>query len=1716
MKSVYDALDPIVNGSLTQKEKGAKYEAACVWYLREDPFWSRHFSRVGTLEQALGWPDCPIHDTKDTGIDLVAQTAVGGFWCAIQCKCYDAAKDLPKGACDSFFAYALSRGCVDELMVMTTAVGPGANLRKQLDGSGCMFVDTQKMAASNLDWTPFIEGRPAAGRVTHDLRPHQEQAVFQIEQAWAGHDRCNAVMACGTGKTLMSLRLVEDWMQSAPGAVLFCAPSISLVGQAMREWMAQSRVPLSPLVVCSDSRASRLEDSIPMTLMEFEYPATTNEESLAKSFRACRESNPEGLVVVFSTYQSIDVVHRAQGLGVPDFDVLICDEAHRTTGNALPGVSKQEASAFMKVHYQENVRANRRLYMTATPRIYGETAKRKGAVEDYTIASMDDEALYGPTAYQIKFGEAVEKGLLTDYKVIVLTVQEEALDRSMRQFPGFDDEGVDATSLAAEDIGKIIGCWKGLADHGEGAPADATGLGDMLIVDDVERLDTRAKPLRRAVGFCSTILASKTIMEAFSRVTADYARDAAEEGYDLRCELRHVDGEMRSDVRTRNIAWLGEEVPEGTCRILTNARCLAEGIDVPNLDAVIFFNAKNSTVDVVQAVGRVMRRAEGKEFGYIILPIFVPAGMTPEEALDDSKVFANVWSILQALRSHDERIEARVNELNLLQEAGRNKGGAPGEGGAGGPAGDPAHAGWDGNGGGGPGGNGGNGGNGPDETAAGIVAGVQMRLSLFPVGRWEKAVKTQLVKKCGTRIYWDEWADDVARIAKRHIERIGALVRDDEGVRRHFEVFLKGLQDSLNPHVTAEDAVEMVAQHIITVPVFDALFGDFEFAKSNPVSVAIEGFLASLEGHRIGEDSDAEVLGDVYASVRRRASVIQSDTARQQLIRDLYERFFKVAFKGTSDKMGVVYTPTEIIDYILRETDRVLRREFGKSLADDGVHILDPFAGTGAFMAHLIESDLIPTAKLRRKYAKEIHSNEILLLAYYIMTVNIEQAYHARTGGAYQPFEGGVLTDTFQMTEEGDTLDEEVFTDNSDRVRIQNALPIRVIVGNPPYSSGQKNANDANANESYPTLDARLEATYVQASEASNKRQMYDSYIRAFRWATDRIGEQGIVCFVSNAGWLRGQAMAGIRRCFVKEFDDIYVFDLRGNQRTMGEESRKEGGKVFGQGSRTPVAVTMLIKRKNGDRAGRIHYHDVGDYKSREEKLAAIREAATTGAVEWTDIVSDEHGDWFDKRCKSFDDFAPVAIGKFSHPMGIFATYSLGIATGRDSWAWNYSPDKVKSNMEGLIARLNQEIDRYAAEGNGVRPEDFVEYDQTAISWNRNQLDDVRRGRRATYDDAHVVLGMYRPFCKQRAYFCKQLTAMTYQQTRLFSLAEGERSQGPTNKPLPIPAQLLPTKDDQKGKGGAMTYQQTPGHCLPNIVLINSERGPFITCELPDLELVHHGQCFPLYWYEESEVSRGLFNANDFTNKGCQLSLFEEGAAVKEKKFNRRDAITDQALKVFRAAYPHAFLGRYKKDGGDELTKEDIFFYIYGILHSPEYRQRFAANLKKELPRIPLAQDFAAFSRAGRALADLHINYETVEPWAAIVEDGDSADPGRTVKMTFGKCKRDDDHPKGEDPTVLNVAERMTLRNIPERAYDYVVNGRSAIGWLMDRYQVRTDKDSGIVNDPNDYSPDPRYIVNLVERVVAVSMETLDIVAQLPGLNEREQPADWPVEWRMG
>ncbi len=1644
-KTIYEALASILTESQTAKEQGTKYEALCAYYLKADPFWSSFYSRVGTLEQAVSWPDSPVYgQNQDIGIDLFAQTAASGEWHAIQCKCYDPEKPLPKGVCDSFFAALMNNHGFADWLIMTSAGGPGRNLELQMSGDFSRFIDTAKMAASGLDWSHFIEGLPPEKRVIYDPLPHQREAIDSILAAFGEQDRCKAIMACGTGKTLMSLRLTEEWLNGQPGVVLFCAPSISLVGQSMREWMAQTRIPLSPLVVCSDAKASRRgsEDSMPMTLADFEYPATTNPESLMRSYEARRRSNPDGVIAVFSTYQSIDVIHQAQDLGLPEFDLIICDEAHRTTGNALPGVSTTEASAFMKVHYDENVHSKKRLYMTATPRIYGETAKRKGAEEDYTIASMDDESIYGTTAYQIKFGEAVEKKLLTDYKVVVLTVQEDALSDRL---PSLEtDQGVNARTLEPSDIGKIIGCWKGLIDHGEGAPEDATGLGDMIIVDDMEQIDADAVPLHRAVGFCSTIDASKTICEAFSQIIDDYADDASED-LPLRCDLRHVDGNMPADRRARNIAWLGEDVEDDECRILTNARCLAEGIDVPNLDAVIFFNAKNSTVDVVQAVGRVMRRAEGKDYGYIILPIFVPAGMTPEEALDDSKVFANVWSILQALRSHDERIEAKVNALALHQAAAKNK-----------YQGSADHKGWD---------------EGLESRkeaeqrkAAEIAEGVQMRLSLYPVERWEKAVKTQLVKKCGTRIYWDEWAEDVARIAERHIERIDALINVDAGIREQFEVFLRGLRDSLNPDITEDEAVQMIAQHIITMPVFEALFGEYEFAKSNPVSITIDSFLTTLKDKQLDEASDAEVLEDVYASVRRRAAMVTSDTARQQLIRDLYEKFFKVAFKQTSEKMGIVYTPSEVVDYILHATNRLLQKEFGQSLSDEGVNILDPFTGTGTFIVNLLQDEeLMPIEKLPMKYKSEVWCNEILLLAYYIATINIEYAYHSRIPGEYMPFEGAVLTDTFQMYEEGDPLDMEMFVDNTERVIREMETPIQIIIGNPPYSAGSKTENDNTKKQTYPTLDKRIENTYVKKNSASLVKGVYNSYVRAIRWASDRISEKGIVAFVCSSGWLRNASGEGIRKSILEEFTSAYIVDLRGNRefrRLTKNQLLAEGDNIFDSGSKSPIAIIFLVKNPLQRGECHIFYHDIGKGMSLEEKKSELRANIVKPNFEFNIIEADKYGDWFDKRDEAWYEFAPLGLSKTKTPLGIFSMWSLGIGTNKDAWLTGSSANNVLGNVSRMVDFYNSEVDRVCCSDQDVNR------DKTKISWSESMITSAKKGIKLDYP-TEVRTILYRPFVKQwNCFTSAPLVHRPYQMDRLFPELDTE------NIMIMVPG------------------TSNTGFCT------------LITDAVADLNAMNAGaQCFPLYWYEKKESLGGLF-------------------ADEPDEYIRHDAITDEALEVFRKAYPRIFdahgktRARSKTDGGIELTKEDIFYYIYGILHSPEYRNRFEANLKKELPRIPLAEDFKAFSLAGRKLARLHLDYENAQPYP-LTMSGDASNPGRVKKMKWGKRKDPETDKKIDDYTTLVYNESLTFSDIPEAANDYKVNGRSPLEWMIDRYQVKTDKTSDIVNDPNDYSDDPTYISGLVPRLVTVAVDTLDIVNALPPLNEKPQPANWPFAWKV-
>lgn len=1617
--TVYTVIDWCRDTSESEVDKGTKFERATRFYLKNDPLWQARFDEVWM------WKDAPTNNGHDIGIDLVAKDAEDGSYWAIQCKCYDDRSTLDYQTVSTFYGATGNKGSYGHNMLVSTTEHLSSHLDQVATEWGTVRLFPSEMAEADIDWDAFLDGRSTVKRELYDPRPHQRIAIDDCIKGFKEYDRGKLIMACGTGKTLTSLRLAEEMLP--PGSlVLFCAPSISLVGQALRVWANQAKRPLKCAVVCSDVKASDAGvDAWESSLRDLPYPATTDPNLLYEQMNGVQRANSDGLNVVFSTYQSIQVISDAQTLGLNPFDLIICDEAHRTTGAVEAAGSKKDMTEFVKVHDNSIVSASKRLYMTATPRIYGDVAKKRAKAEDYEISSMDDESVYGPEFHRLTFGQAVDQGLLSDYKVIVLKVDEEAIS------------GVIQRALAEEDdfdvpeAAKIIGCWKGLADQDKGE---------------------KGHPLKNAVAFCSTIAESKRMRDYFGRVVDAYIEQAREQGDEdvptLHCDIRHVDGTMDAAERKKDLKWLADadgarrEDGDPMCRILTNARCLSEGIDVPNLDAVMFLQPKKSQVDVVQAVGRVMRRFEGKEFGYIILPVVIPAGMDVEQALDANEPFQVVWDILKALRSHDERLEARVNALPYDKDGKDSpisvvdvtpEGESDG-----------------------------------DQEEAG--SGEQMSIT-FTQHELQRAVDSMIVKKCGTKVYWDEWAKDIAAIAKRHIERIRELVGEGGAARAPFETFLRGLRDSLNDSITEDAAIEMLAQHMITLPVFEALFGGSGFARSNPVSQAMSRMIGALQSHRVATEDEERELHDLYRSVEIRAESVKTDTGRQRIIKELYEKFFSQAFKATSEKMGIVYTPDEIVGYILHATDRMLFREFRRHLSDEGVHVLDPFTGTGTFIVDLIhDEDLMPADKLAWKYQHELHANEIVLLAYYIATINIEQAYHARVdeGAGYVPFPGAVLTDTFQMYEEGDPIDRTVFVGNSKRIDEQMELPIRVIVGNPPYSAGQRSANDNNANEHYPTLEKRIRETYVSKTQATLRNSLYDSYIEAFRWASDRIGDEGIVCFVSNAGWLRSEAGAGVRRCFSEEFNSVYVFDLLGNQRTQGEESRRQGGKVFGSGSRAPIAITMLVKNPASAEHGAIHYHCVGEYLSQEEKLSAIA-GCIDADPEWETLVQDRHGDWLDQRDDSWYKFVPMGINKFNVPSGIFTAWSAGVKTQRDAWCWNFSLTSLRSNIKRLVNNTNEGIAKSKGDINRLT------YDPKYFSWTRAMRGYAARMAHIPYFEERYILGAYRPFCKQILYCEPHLNEVPALQQKLFPIVK-------------------------------------PNETAENVVIDTGERGTFISSILPDLELNHHGQCFPLYWYEKDEGSLlGLVPA-------------EDEKVVRDawgNRYVRHEAITDEALSVFRSAYPNVYAGRAKKDGGMELSKEDIFYYVYGILHSPEYRERFAANLQRELPRIPLVSAFREFSMGGRALAKLHLDYESADPWPLTIRGNrgqyDIAglrNPGPVRKMKWGKRRDPETGKRVNDYTTLVYNDNLTYADIPERANDYKVNGRSPLEWMVDRYQVKTDKATAIVNDPNEYSDDPAYICNLVPRLVTVSMLTLEIIESLPSLKEIAKPANWPAAWK--
>ncbi|MBQ7442286.1 MAG: DEAD/DEAH box helicase [Bacteroidaceae bacterium] len=1632
--SIHDILSTIRAKAQTERQKGRDFERLMKLWFLTDP-------RYGELRRVWLWEEFPARGdlgAADLGIDLVALTSYGDYW-AIQSKCYAEDAAIAKGDVDSFLANA-SRTFRDPktqqvhefsrlVWVQTSRKPWGPNAQEAIQGLAKPFnrISLHDLELSAVDWQKLRDGLYGSPATLPGKQPmaHQLEALSAAYEHYVvqGHERGKLIMACGTGKTFTALRIAER-LTPKDGFVLFLVPSIALLGQTLNAWMADKSEALRAVCVCSDARATRQmreADAEDASVVDLAVPASTDTEKILRQLRqyhreACR-------TVIFSTYQSIDVVKQAVDAYGRELDIIICDEAHRTTGTVL---KDREESHFTKVHRNDFLPARRRLYMTATPRLFSANVKVRASQDDNIdeLCSMDDEATYGHEFHRLTFNDAVARGLLTDYKVLVLTVSEDDIPESIRtnikRHYAAAGGGERLRELNFDDATKLIGCINGLSKRIKG--------------DDGITRQQDPLPMRRAVAFCQTInpsqsnptFASTQIARYFGLMSREYRATLPEDGYRdvVSVSARHIDGSMDAATRNELVAWLKQDADDPQeCRVLCNVRCLSEGVDVPALDAVLFLSPRNSEVEVVQSVGRVMRSFRGKKYGYIIIPVIVPTDVSPEEALADNERFRVVWDILNALRSHDENFNAHVNKIHL------NKKRPPKIVVAAVPRGSYTI-----------------GHDAPADRAVGLTEAEAARQLELQFGTLQGGIYARLVEKVGDKMYWEHWARSIGDIALKFTDRINLLISENDKARQYFADFLGGLHSNINDSIDQAQAVEMLAQHMITRPMFDALFSDYRFVRNNAVSRSMQDMLEVLEDE--GLEMETQVLERFYQSVRNNVSGIDNLGGKQKIIYNLYEKFFRGAFPLTVEKLGIVYTPVECVDFIIRSVEHILRHEFGTSLTEDNVHILDPFTGTGTFITRLMQSGLIRPEDMLRKYRNEIHCNEIVLLAYYIADVNIEAVFHELMHpDHYVTYDGICLTDTFQLNEHGNRdIYSMLFEDNSERVIRQKRAPVRVIIGNPPYSVGQRSANDNAQNIRYQHLEQRIAQTYAKRSRANLVKSLYDSYIKAFRWASDRIAQMpqgGVVAFISNGAWIDGNGQDGMRACLQDEFTSIYVLNLRGNQRTSGELSRKEGGKIFGSGSRTPIAITFLVKNPaRQQQKATIYYHDIGDYLTREQKLKIISDFSSIENIEWTEIQPNDKNDWINKRDGVFDEMIAMAPDKKFNTAAasFFCINAIGVSTNRDAWVYGFSKQMIGLNVSNLLSFYEEQREEYL----DGRIEELSK-DEYRISWTVNLKKYLMNNVSIIYSQEAITQCIYRPFCKMFVYYDRKLI----ERPGLWS-------------------SFFPQKDSS------------------NLIICvsGSKNGlsALISDCIPDLHFNGDTQCFPLYWYEE--------------NKHCDTpSVFGDT----DEKYIRRDGITDWILSEARSRY-----------GTNSITKEMIFYYVYGLLHSEDYRRRFAADLRKSLPRLPLVErveDFMSFSLAGKALAALHLRYEAVPPCPEVtVTDigGDGAADAYAHyaigQMRFARGLHGERH----DKTRIIYNGFITIENIPLRAYDYVVNGKSAVEWVMERYCDKTDPRSRIRNDANDWSREhhqPRYILDLLLAVVSVSIKTADIVAGLPTLD---------------
>ena len=1487
-----------INQNNDNTKKGSMFEKLCLYFLLHDKIFAPKFSDIWLWSQ---WPG--NNGMPDTGIDIVAKFTEGESYCAVQCKFRQNDSSIPKAEIDSFMALS-SKSIYSQriLFALTDDFNDKAKDTLTDQNPPVKIITLQDLANSSINWEEFsFENLNHVKYKVKALLPHQVTAVNDVLNGLARHDRGKLIMACGTGKTFTSLKIAEKYAGRGSN-ILVLVPSISLLNQSITSWNYDhdENLPLISLPVCSDSTAGY--DSEDLKPQDLTIKPTTNAANLIHQWQNA-QGKSYSMCVVFSTYQSLNVIHDAQAKGFPVFDLVICDEAHRTAG--ITQNNKSE-SRFRIIHDDAIIHAHKRLYMTATPRIFGDTPKRKAALKkkaeenDAVLYSMDDEKIYGPEFHTLSFKKAVNEKLLADYKVIIFMVEKLSID----------DPDLPA---------KIEGVYKALAKD--------------ISPEDFDFIQGDALPMKRAVAFSNTIKASE-----------DFTNDFTHNDNPITCSVKHIDGTLSAHKRSASLQWLASEPDNNECRILSNARCLSEGVDVPALDAVIFLNPRSSQIDIVQSIGRVMRKSEGKKYGYVILPVIVSKDESPEKALDKNESYQTVWKVLQALRAHDERFIDVVNSIDLREKVRITSGNAK------------------------------------DNSF----------LDDILTEKYRQAIYIRMVKKCGGG-YWETWIKDFVDAFNEISDRINQSAKNPN-IESRLESFTEELKEIISPSITRKQAVEMLAQHITSKEIFDSIFAGF--SGLNPISQSMQKIRIYIESQ--GTDLDPKGLENFDEHIRIESAKATTGAKKQDLLRDIYNSFFKEAFKETAEKLGIVYTPNQIVDFILRSADWAARHELGISdgLSAHDLHILDPFSGTGTFTARLIQLGLISSANLGYKYQNEIHANELLLLAYYISAVNIEAAFsEAINDATYIPFKGMILADTFRLNRDRipplmgkDKIP--LFYEDGRRAYDEETTPMQVIIGNPPYNVGGKIAG-------YESIDGKIADSYARYSDATNKSSLYDSYIRAIKWASERVNDTGgIVCYVTNASFIDNSAMDGMRKELAEKFTSIYIFNLRGNQRG---DWRKEGEKVFGEGSQCPIAITLFVRdiRKLKSEC-EIWYYECADGMKQGAKLKELEERVSFGEMMSAGIMTrirpDKYNDWINQTSNDYEECFSLGSKKNGRQAIFGEKYSRGIESGCDALHSNFSREELCRNIK-------------------------TRYPDAVI------------------DDDTVRDVLYSPYVREYIYFSSDITYRSYQMFQIFPKSDSEN---------------------------LLICISGVGSKYFSVLMIN---------RLPALTIMEKGQCFPLYWYEE--VGSVFIGKNVHTGPNVNIG---------KPRYERRDGISDSALSVYRERY---------HDG--TITKRDIFFYIYGVLSSREYADRFGNDTKKALARVPFVKDiktFREFANAGYELAMLHVNYESVDEWPVTYEGDKSC--VRIQKMRIAERN---------DERVIRVNDSLVISDIPSEAWRYVVNGRSALEWIVERYCDSTDKDSGIRNDCNMWGTEhgnESYVLSLIARVVRVSVESVRIIEGMP------------------